>query len=304
MKKIEWILAIIIPLLDHQLLMTTELAKRFEVSKRTIFRDMETIEQAGFPISSLPGRQGGFLLIDSIKLHSLTYTEEEKKKVLTALKLQENLIGTQQTQSGIKEKISLLLQDPTTLATTVSIDSPTVHRAIVEKAVYKKNSLIESALSQNLKVKIQYIDGNGQFTTRIVLPHELILFNGSWFMYAFCESRQDFRFFKVTRIRQLEILTESFMPFTDLTKKWPAINQQTVKLQFPRESLGRLYDYYTDKEIDVTDDHVIVTFLSTSLSKVARYLLGFGSNVSILEPKDLVEEHQRLIKELSTLYKS
>lgn len=92
MKKIERILAIIVLLLDNEVVSATELAQRFEVTKRTIFRDIETIELAGFPIISQPGRNGGFSLMNSFKLRTYTYNGEEKQDILNALNVKEGIL--------------------------------------------------------------------------------------------------------------------------------------------------------------------------------------------------------------------
>lgn len=78
--KIERLLSIIILLLDKQIISANTLAKNFEVSKRTIYRDIETLEYAGFPIISYPGINGGFGLLDTFKIHSFTFSDYEKQK--------------------------------------------------------------------------------------------------------------------------------------------------------------------------------------------------------------------------------
>lgn len=99
MKKIERILAIIVLLLENEIVSTAQLAQRFEVTKRTIFRDIETIELAGFPIISHPGRKGGFSLVDSFKLQTYTYSGEEKQDILNALNIKEGLFGISDQQN-------------------------------------------------------------------------------------------------------------------------------------------------------------------------------------------------------------
>lgn len=89
MKKIERILSIIVLLLENEVIPATQLATRFNVTKRTIFRDIETIEMAGFPIVSFIGRKGGYSLLNSFKLRTYTYTDAEKQDILSALQMKE-----------------------------------------------------------------------------------------------------------------------------------------------------------------------------------------------------------------------
>lgn len=93
MKKMERTLAIIVLLLENATITTSEIAERFGVSKRTVFRDIQAIENAGFPIQSTYGRNGGVSLINSFKLRSHSFTELEKKLILESLTTNEKIIG-------------------------------------------------------------------------------------------------------------------------------------------------------------------------------------------------------------------
>lgn len=299
MKKMERILAIVIMLLDREIVTTTELAEQFNVTTRTIFRDIETIEYAGFPIVSQTGRNGGISLMNSFKLRSLTFTEDEKKVIIEALTIKEHLIGKSIEPSVIKEKIQILLESSSIIRPNISVSYASIHPPAIEQLVSSRNKIIEQAMLNKLKLKIHYIDGKGEDTTRIVWPHELGMFNGSWFMKAFCEARQDFRVFKVTRIRKLTILADIFIPRPIDLGEWATIRAKWVKLEFSKTALGQIYDFYTEDEIQVLDETVMVTFNSQNLSNTAAYLLGYGEKVTILEPEELITEYQELVKNLT-----
>lgn len=295
----ERILAIIIMLLDREIVTTTELAEQFNVTTRTIFRDIETIEYAGFPIVSQTGRNGVISLMNSFKLRSLTFTEDEKKVIIEALTIKEHLIGKSIEPSVIKEKIQILLESSSIIRPNISVSYASIHPPAIEQLVSSRNKIIEQAMLNKLKLKIHYIDGKGEDTTRIVWPHELGMFNGSWFMKAFCEARQDFRVFKVTRIRKLTILADIFIPRPIDLGEWATIRAKWVKLEFSKTALGQIYDFYTEDEIQVLDETVMVTFNSQNLSNTAAYLLGYGEKVTILEPEELITEYQELVKNLT-----
>lgn len=106
--KIERLLSIIILLLDKQIISANTLAKNFEVSKRTIYRDIETLEYAGFPIISYPGINGGFGLLDTFKIHSFTFSDYEKQKIMNALQVQEQLLPFQESTSNIHSKLKVI----------------------------------------------------------------------------------------------------------------------------------------------------------------------------------------------------
>lgn len=303
MKKIERILAIIILLLDRDTITTTELAEQFNVTKRTIFRDIETIELAGFPIIAKSGRHGGFSLMDSFKLRVLTFTKEEKELILKALTIKERLVGNPHDSTVIKEKIATLLDTSSTAPHPISLSSPTIHRPIVETYIKSLSPLITAAIEKKTKLAIAYIDGGGQKTARIIWPHDLGFFNGSWFLQAFCETRQALRFFKLTRIRDITLLTDTFDPLLINEADWATVKKERITLEFTRRSLGKVYDFFVEEEIHVLPDNVLVTYSAYSLNDVASYLLGFGSDVTILAPKELITEHRRLINDLQKNYK-
>lgn len=303
MKKIERILAMIVLLLENETISTTRLAERFAVSKRTIFRDIETIELAGFPIVATTGRNGGFSLLQSFKLRTLTYSEDDKQTILAALESTEELFGKAhvETDSLIKEKISLLQVSQAGGATT-SMKSPTVHRPEIEEESQRKMRLIKSALTNDYRLLISYVGNKGEFTERCIQPYELTLQNGSWYVYGFCETRQDFRYFKVTRIRQLTVDNRHFEK-EEVTKSWWSSPELPIVLRFKREDLGKLYDYYTESEIEINEDHLIVSAISQNQHTLLTQLLVFGNGVQVMAPQELKEQHQQVIKELAMTYK-
>ncbi|MGM0218782.1 helix-turn-helix transcriptional regulator [Enterococcus sp. AZ126] len=307
MKKIERILAIIVLLLDNEIVSTAQLAQRFDVTKRTIFRDMETIEMAGFPIISHSGRNGGFSLINSFKLKTYTYSESEKEAILNALNVQEGLFGIFDDQAIIKEKITQLqkqTEHKMIPKKRFSFDSPTMHRLEIETETKVKINQINLALKQNKKILIDYVDNKGDHTNRLIHPYELMLMNGSWYIYSYCENREAFRYFKVTRIRQLAIHSADFDPIEYSNDQILEKREEKIHLRFKKEELGKLYDYYTEDEIQVKETYVDVIIYAKQQRMILPFLLMFGSGVNVIEPKTLKELHKQEIIKLTQTYKN
>lgn len=306
MKKIERILAIIVLLLDNEIVSTAQLAQRFEVTKRTIFRDIETIELAGFPIISHSGRNGGFSLVHSFKLRTHTYSGEEKQELINALNVSEGLFGVMDQQNMIKEKIELLqgaTEKSQQVKTRFSFESPTMHRPEIEAETKEKINCINLALKQNKKLLIDYVDNKGDHTKRMIHPYELMLMNGSWYIYSYCEARKACRYFKVTRIRQLTIQQTTFETADYMNQKRTEANGELVQLRFRKEDLGKLYDYYTDDEIQVMDTYVEVTIYANQQKTLLPFLLMFGNGVKVISPIDLQEKHKQEILKLGETYR-
>lgn len=305
MKKIERILAIIILLLDNDLISATQLADRFQVTKRTIFRDVETIELAGFPIISHPGRNGGFSLINSFKLRTYTYSGAEKQAILNALEVKEGLFGISDQQNMIKEKITLIQDDSRSKEqwnSRFSFESPTMHRPEIEAETKEKINHINLAVQQNKKLLIEYVDNKGEQTERVIHPYEMMLLNGSWYIYSYCEERKAFRYFKVTRIRRLKQQKVTFVSIAYSNKRLQEANTNLIQLRFRKEDLGKLYDYYTEQEIEVTDTHIDVTIYANQQKTILPFLMMFGNGVKVIAPIELQEMHKQEIAKLSQTY--
>ncbi|WP_086315237.1 hypothetical protein A5821_002679 [Enterococcus sp. 7F3_DIV0205] len=305
MKKIERILAIIVLLLDNEIVSTAQLAQRFEVTKRTIFRDIETIELAGFPIISHSGRNGGFSLISSFKLRTHTYSGAEKQAILTALNIKEGLFGIADQQNTIKEKIELMQgkeNKEKQVKTHFSFESPTMHRPEIEAETKGKINHINLALKNNKKLLIDYVDNKGEHTKRMIHPYEMMLMNGSWYIYSFCEKRSSFRYFKITRIRDLTIQQSTFEWSKYSNQRLIEPKGEVIQLRFRKEDLGKLYDYYTENEIQVTDTHVDVTIYSNQQKTILPFLMMFGNGVKVIAPDKLKELHKQEIIKLNGTY--
>ncbi|TFJ43039.1 transcriptional regulator [Carnobacterium divergens] len=303
MKKIERILSIIVLLLENEVIPATQLAMRFNVTKRTIFRDIETIEMAGFPIVSFTGRKGGYSLLNSFKLRTYTYTDAEKQDILSALQMKEHFIEPTDYQNTIKEKIHLmqLNQSKTATSPLISFISPTLHRIEIEKETKHKNTHLSNALQQHVKMTIEYVSNQGERTRRIIHPYELMLLNGSWYIHAYCEKRSAFRHFKVTRIRKLSTLEQTFELQKIPTKK-EEVTGEWIKLSFKKNDLGKLYDYYTENEIQMVEDRIEVTFFSKHQDYLIPFLLMFGNEAQVITPLSLKKQHQEAIYRLQKTY--
>lgn len=303
MKKIERILSIIVLLLENEVIPATQLATRFNVTKRTIFRDIETIEMAGFPIVSFTGRKGGYSLLNSFKLRTYTYTDAEKQDILSALQMKEHFIEPTDYQNTIKEKIHLmqLNQSKTATSPLISFISPTLHRIEIEKETKQKNTHLSNALQQHVKMTIEYVSNQGERTRRIIHPYELMLLNGSWYIHAYCEKRSAFRQFKVTRIRRLSTLEQTF-ELQRIPTKNEEVTGEWIKLSFKKNDLGKLYDYYTENEIQMVEDHIEVTFFSKHQDYLIPFLLTFGNEAQVITPLSLKNQHQEAIYQLQKTY--
>lgn len=177
-----------------------------------------------------------------------------------------------------------------------------MHRLEIEVETKRKINYINLSLKQNRKVIIDYVDNKGDHTQRTIHPYELMLMNGSWYIYSYCEERDAFRYFKVTRIRQLMIQEMTFEPVEYSNTRLIEPDEDVIQLRFKKEDLGKLYDYYTEDEIEVEENHVDVRVYANQQKTIIPFLLMFGNGVKVIAPEKLKERHKQEIIKLNETY--
>ncbi|MDT0015315.1 helix-turn-helix transcriptional regulator [Listeria cossartiae] len=291
--KLERILAILVMILERKVL-ASELAEKFEVSTRTIYRDMDTLLYAGFPVVSLPGKNGGFTMLDTYKLATFTFSEAEKQILLEALEARSEFM-LNESQETLREKITLL-QTEKPASNHIFFDSATQHRRQIEAEVKRKIAYIQKAFTTNKQLKISYIAMSGTETEREISPQKLNLMDGSWYLEAYCHKRAAVRHFKLTRITALKEIDKGIMEIAE-TKYQPG-EMERIVLEFPKNQLGKLLDYFLWEEMEIEEDFVRVTFLYDLERQIIPFLLMFGSAVKILEPASLQKDYKAEVEKL------
>lgn len=303
--KIERLLAIIILLLSRSIVTANEMANRFGVSKRTIYRDITTLENAGFPIVAIYGNEGGFQLMNEFKLQSYTFSEREKNWLLQALELQTELFMADSIAQTVKEKLRLLIINETSFQLNVA--QGTLHHESIEQTTKDKLYQLQRLMETKNKIQIDYISANGQQTKRTISPIQLILKNGSWYLKAYCDLRQNQRAFKLTRIRKIESLNEkivnTFLEKVSIEEKKMTRSKQTIICQFAADQLGKLVDFFTEDQIKVIYEGNLEVIFEEELTKnLLPFLLMFGAKVKVIAPIELKKAHITSIQAMNKIY--
>lgn len=291
--------SILIYLLKKKLVSADELAGEFEVSKRTIYRDMDALSAIGIPIISYLGKNGGFTLIDNYQLDKFTFNEEEKKFLLEGLTLKSELFDNHQL-SVLQRKIELLKENKEEFHSNITITSSTLHRETIEEETKVKIKKVLSIIDEGSKICIHYVSQTANISSRVIQPLKLNFMNGSWYLEAFCESKKALRLFKLTRIRNMEVIYDNTR--TAYTEANEYLTAKSVKIEkivllFSKSELGKLYDFFTEDEISVLEDGSLkVAFNYDSAKNILPFLLMFGRHVKILSPLWLKNEYQNEIK--------
>lgn len=286
---------IVYHLLDKGQATAPELAEKFEVSVRTIYRDIDALSGAGIPIYTEAGRNGGIRLMNDFVLDKTVLSEEEKQEILTALQGVHTIqnIGA----SPILQKLSAIFR--TSSENWLKVD---FSRWGNEGADNEKFESLKSAVIHCQNVKIRYAGSYKAISERIIQPHRLVYKATAWYLKAFCTKKQDWRVFKLSRILDLEILNETFrrreLPESaDIT----GIPYRRITLRFPKEMAYRVYDEFDQSQIRQQENGDLIAAAQMPEDEwLTGFLLSFGTQVEILSPIDLkaaVAEQAKLIYE-------
>lgn len=290
---------IVYHLLDKGQATAPELAEKFEVSVRTIYRDIDALSGAGVPVYAEAGRNGGIHLMNDFVLDKAVLSEREKQEILTALQsinVTKNSSGSQTLQ-----KLSAIFN--LSSENWLEVD---FSRWGNEGTDNKKFELLKSAVIRQKCVKITYANSNGTISERIVRPLKMSYKSMAWYLKAYCTEKQDYRIFKLTRIIDLEVLAESFRKssFPELEEA-PGQTYHTIILGFPQNMSYRVYDEFDKTRISKGKNGALIVSVEMPEDEwLIGYLLSFGAQVDIIEPAYLKEIVAEQAKKICEKYKS
>ena len=287
-------------LLDKGRATAPELAEKLEVSVRTIYRDLDALSAAGIPIYTAQGKGGGIFLLPEFVLDKSLLSPQEKEQILMAL---QGLSATENSQTGeLLTKLGGLFRAQS--ADWIEVDFSDWHKNTAKADVFDQ---IKDAIFSRHTIKFSYFSGEGRCTARTVEPHKLVFKSKDWYLYGFCLLRNDFRFFKLTRIKGLEILPETFLrKAADIPAAKAGIQNEpliSVKLRFSPEAAFRVYDEFTDT---VTKDPQGNLYVTANLPEktLYSYVLSFGDTVEILEPDALRRSMKEKLAHMAEKYRT
>lgn len=269
-------------LLDKGNATAPELAAKFEVSPRTIYRDIEALSGTGIPVYAEPGRNGGIYLLHDFVLDKALLSENEKQELLAAL---QSISATGYTSN--KEtltKLSALFH--LDMGDWLEVDFSRWGKSTYDNEKFEK---LKDAVIRHREIKIVYESTNGERSERTVQPLKLSYKSKEWYLKAFCLEKQDFRMFKLNRIIRLEQLGQAFAPKpypepeNSLQQPYPRI-----VLLFSKEMAYRVYDEFDETQIEHRGNGDLIATAHMPVDAwLIGYLLSFGAHVEIIEPEYL-----------------
>jgi len=312
--KLDRLLAITMLLLNRKRVGAKELADRFEVSLRTIYRDLDTINQAGIPIVSYAGADGGYELMDKYRLDRQMLSLDELQSIIIALK------GVQATMDD--REISTLLDKVGALVTrSEQVATESLHRELLidinpwhgGEEEKEKLAVLRQAIRESRLVNFTYTSGFGDDSQRDCEPMAVVIKGYLWYLYGYCRLREDYRVFRISRIGDLVKLQEPFHrregEITQLgyqmdsgaASNWRDKEVTRLVLRFEPSAKARVYDYFDRAAIETeAEGTLLVTTGQPEEPWLYSMLLGYGEQVTVIEPQrvalELVRQAENIIK--------
>lgn len=275
-----------------------ELAEKYEVSVRTIYRDIDSISGAGIPIYAIQGKGGGIEIAEDFILSKSLLSENEKQQIMSALQG----IGstTKQYESELLTKLSALFKMKNSSWIEVDFNN-WQNNKLYEKTF---NDIKSAILNKNI-ISFSYFSSNREKTSRSVKPVKLLFKSQDWYLYALCLLRNDFRYFKLSRIKNLEIGTEKFEDSFEnviLKKEIPSINTVRIKVKFDREVAYRVYDDLSGDIIEDDDGNLYTEIEIPNDYNVYNYIFSFGDSAEVVAPEEIRIQIKEMINKMAEKY--
>jgi len=308
MNRLERISALLVQLQSRPVVKSSEMAERYEVSLRTIYRDMRTLSEAGVPICGNPG--AGYSLVEGYRLPSLMFTKEEAMAFLTAEKIIEKLTDTQNSnyfRQGM-DKIRTALR---------AVDKKYLHEMDDTISVYKSRSTRESipnlmqtilsSINDKLIIEIDYTNIDENKSKRALEAVGITYTHPHWYLSAWCYLREEYRIFRLNRINHIEITnkkqTKAHPPLESLLgidnlQSLTEVVLHTSK-EVARYNADRCYFMGLTEEKELEDGVIKQTYMAYSLESIARWVLANADTTSVISPeKEVKDIIKQIIKKL------
>ena len=284
-------------ILEKEKVTANELADKFEVSVRTIYRDIDSISSVGVPIFTTQGKGGGIKIDNEYILNKSLFDTNEKEQIIAALQ------GLEKTNEAYKSELITKLSALFKIKNSnwIEIDFTSWESNNTYQDLF--NTLKIAIINKNI-ISFSYNSSKAEKINRRVKPIRLLFKEQDWYLYAFCLLRNDFRYFKLSRIKDLEVLAINYEDnFENIVLKREIKYENTVniKLKFNKSVAFRVYDEFK-AIVEDKKGNLYVEMKIPNNYKLYNYIFSFGANVEILEPKEIRNQFKNMINKIAKKY--
>lgn len=298
--KIDRLMGILTTVLQHGKVTAPYLAEKFEVSRRTISRDVEDLCRAGIPLVTEQGHGGGIAVAPGYRLDKTLLTREELQALLIGLRGLDSVMDAPHREA-LKEKLAIKGDSLFSEQEHILIDLASYYR----DSLTEKIALLREAVTGRRRVSFRYYYGKGE-ETRKVEPALIVFQWSDWYLLGYCCARGEFRMFKLNRLWELSPLKETFEPREIPPEKlnfdhaWED-NYHLTALFDPAVKFRLIEAYGPDSFTEQEDGRLLFTRGFAYYDHLLEWVLGFGSRVTVLAPRqlrdDLRDEAARLLEQ-------
>lgn len=299
--KIERLIGILSILLQQDAVTASYLAEQFEVSRRTINRDIEDLCRAGIPIVTRQGAGGGISIMENYKMNRTIFTTAEMQDILAGLRSLDSVNGTNR-YGQLMEKLSTGSSDFMTGNQSILIDLSSWYK----DSLAPKIETIRAAIEAKRELEFLYFSPKGE-SKRIIEPYYLIFRWSSWYVWGWCGKREDFRLFKLNRMEEIHLRETSFekrevfLPNLETEKIFPGGIR--VKAIFEKDCKWRLVEEFGPNcFVETEEGKLLFQADYTNKENLITWLLTFGDRAVLLEPGNLREEISTMLERMRKNY--
>lgn len=297
--KIDRLIGILTILLQNNKVTAPVLAERFEVSRRTILRDIDVLCQAGIPIVTTQGGDGGIAIMDGYKINKNVLTVSERENLIAALKGLDTV-----SKTAISEKLmdKIDLNNKSVAVNDSMIINLSSH---YKDSLSEKISLLKKAISDKMVVEFDYYYAKGD-THRVIEPYFVEFRWNGWYILGWCKKRKDFRRFKLNRLWELKVTDEEFS-LRDISVEQANAGNDFVEpynmiIKFNKNVKFRLIDEYGLCCYEEKEDCLMMNFTYSNKDYAFDWVLSFADKAEIVEPLETRLEFENIIKSTLSRY--
>lgn len=299
--KIDRLIGIITTLQQKKTVTAPYLAEKFEVSRRTINRDIVDICKAGIPIVTTQGANGGISIMEGFSLDTTVFTEQELAAIFTGLKSLDSV-----SNSASAEKLAQKLGGSSAIRLADNM--------VIDLASFYKDDLaakidgIKHAMRESKCITFRYCYNKGEADKHIE-PYLIVFKWSDWYVFGFCKERQDFRMYKLRRLWNLQITDESFV-VRDIPEEkkrfgFNMTDNYVITAVYDASVKYRLVEEYGHTSFTEQEDGSLYTEWGFSRPNDAvEWFLSFGNKVKVLDPPEMVERIKNALDSIKNLYES
>ena len=299
--KIDRLIGILSILLQKEMTTAPELAEHFEVSRRTINRDIEALCQAGIPIKTSQGAGGGISIMSGYRMDRTLLTSRDMQMILAGLRSLDSVSGSGY-YGQLMEKIQAGSSEFISGRDSILIDLSSWYKTTLAPKI----STIQDAIENRHLLTFDYFAPSGE-TKRTIEPYYILFKWTSWYVYGWCLTRKDYRLFKLNRMDNVLMSDKGFecrnVPLPDMSTELMYPRNIKVKALFDPDTKWRLVEEFgKDCYSETKDGKILFTADYADMDNLVSWMLTFGDKVEVLEPQEVRERLGAIAENMSKKY--